>query len=309
MEMADMELSEEDRQYVKLFDNQLGLIRDRVTAVAKGYQNGFYLAGRPGTGKTHEVKKQLDALKTVYTLRNSRMTSLGLYTHLREHPEGPTVLDDISTLWYERAAQQILLAAMNGEPGEPRLLTYTTAEVDGRVSFTYYGSIIGISNLPLRRDPIADALQSRTTVLEHNPTDEMIAAVARSRFLNGYEDLSAAEAMKVVEFTIEASKTNEYRLDLRTVNKALNDFMLDRDGHSTRPWQELVLSSMKMTTSSGAFPASRAAKRCYLAGIAADLNKKYPDPAEKKGRDEEWHKLTSLSPDMFYRYSKAGLNP
>lgn len=293
-----------DRQHLQELERQLDLIRDRVTGVAHSYHNGLYRVGRPGTGKTRTVCDHLHALKVPYVLRNARMTGQGLYQHLSEHPQGVSVLDDISTLWQERPAQQILLAAMNGDPGEERVITYTTAEVDGRKSFRYRGSIIGISNLPLRRDPVADALQSRTTILEHNPTDEMLAALGRSIAAKGWRDLTPAEASEVVEFVIAAARTNEYRLDLRSITKGFEDYRLWRDEPIRTRWEDLITSSMKRLASATVQTLGQADKRLLYVEVAGDVYKKYPDRGQKRERDAEWSNRTGLSPDQLYRYSK-----
>jgi hypothetical protein len=293
-----------DRQHLDELERQLDVIRDRVTGVALGYHNGLYLVGRPGTGKTRTVCDHLDGLKVPYTLRNARMTSQGLYQHLSEHPEGVSVLDDISTLWQERPAQQILLAAMNGDPREERVITYTTAEVDGRKSFWYRGSIIGISNLPLRRDPVADALQSRTTILEHNPTDEMLAALGRSIAAKGWRDLTAPEASEVVEFVIAAARTNEHRLDLRSITKGFEDYRLWRDEPIRTRWQDLITSSMKRLASPNVKSLGQADKRQLYLDVAREVYEKFPGRGQKVERDAEWSRRTGLSPDQLYRYKK-----
>ena len=59
-------------------------------------------------------------------------------------------------------------------PGQPRTITYKSKDKEVRFEFT--GSIIAISNIPLRQDPLARALGSRIVMLEHEPTDEEIAA-------------------------------------------------------------------------------------------------------------------------------------
>lgn len=56
--------------------------------------------------------------------------------------------------------------------------------------FEFSGGIIAISNLPLSRDPVADAVASRVRPLEHEPTDEMIAAFMREQALNGFSDMT-----------------------------------------------------------------------------------------------------------------------
>jgi hypothetical protein len=140
---------------------------------------------------------------------------------------------------------QILLAALGGSPGQPRPVTYTIKEKSERKSFDFTGSIIAISNVRLRRDPLADAVVSRIPVLEHNPTDDQIAAFMRQQALAGYADLTVAECREVVEYVIGASRQNDYPLDLRWMERGWQDFRLVKHGKALRSWRELITSSMR----------------------------------------------------------------
>lgn len=76
---------------------------------------------------------------------------MGLYEQLALHPESVIVIDDIPSLLGERTALQILMAALGGEPGEPRPVTYSTKNKDERgKAFDFSGGVIAISNVPLR---------------------------------------------------------------------------------------------------------------------------------------------------------------
>src|SRR3954466_6280890 len=110
-------LSEQDQAHLDEFRAMLDLIRDRTRSVAERYQVGAYLVGRPGSSKTYTVQETLERLDTPWTYRNSRMSPMGLYCLLEEHPEHVVVLDDIHTLFGQDAALQILMAALGGRPG------------------------------------------------------------------------------------------------------------------------------------------------------------------------------------------------
>lgn len=294
-------LSEDELKHLDAFGRMRDLLRDRTRAVADRYQNGTYIVGRPGSSKTRTVVEELERLSHSWTYRNSRMTSLGLWALLEEHPEHTIVLDDIPSLVSEKPAQQILLAALGGEPGGPRTVTYTTKEVDGRRSIQFRGGIIAISNVPLRRDPLADAVQSRIPVLEHEPTDEMLAAAMRAEALRGYKDLSPADGVRVVNFLIREFRECDYRLDLRAMTKAFEDFRLWRDGKARSNWQDLVRSSIKKFLSgTTAQPKTRNEKRDRDRQIALELHRLFP--RDKPRRDAEWADRTNKSIDTLYRH-------
>jgi hypothetical protein len=171
------------------------------------------------------------------------MSAMGLYCLLEEHPEYTIVLDDIGSLFDQRSALQILLAALGGKPGFPRPITYTIKEKSQ--SFEFNGTIIAISNVRFRREPLTDAVVSRIPVLEHNPSDEQIAAFMRSQAQKGYEDLTPKECLAVVEYVIAASRQNDYPLDLRLMERGWQDYRFAKHGNALRSWQELFMSSMK----------------------------------------------------------------
>lgn len=296
-------LSVEDQWNLHEFERLLDRVRDRARGVAERYQNGCYLVGRPGSSKTHTVMETLDAIKAPWACRNSRMSPLGLFAFLEEHPEHTCVLDDIPSLFDQRQALQIIMAAMGGEVGKRRELTYTTKDKYERKSFWFNGGIIAISNLPLRRDPLADAVASRVVLLEHEPSDEMIAAFMRHRAIQGYRDLEPQECLVVVEFVITEARAADYRLDLRHMTKAWEDFRLAKHGKALTPWQELVSSSLKrICTADSVLPVRRADEQARDGEIALEVFRRYPE--DKQRRDEQWRAMTGKSVDVLYRHGR-----
>lgn len=237
------------------FERKQQLIRDRVASVALGYHVGCYIVGRPGTSKTHTVEEELERMDVPSVIQNARMTPMGLFCFLAEHPEHIIVLDDIGTLFKNDQAMQILMAALGGKPGEPRIVTYKSKDQDLRVQFS--GAIIAISNVPLRRDPLAQALGSRVVMLEHEPTDEEIAAFMQHLAAKGHDDLSSEECLKVVEFVIAETRSFDLRLDLRHLQKAWQDYRQDKHGRSKTPWQDLIRTSLQKAASEPIVPVSK----------------------------------------------------
>ena len=109
-----------DFKLVRKLEKKFQLIRDRAASVALGYHTGCYLVGRPGTGKSFTVRAELERLQEPWAYQNARMTPMGLFSFLAEHPEHCIALDDIGSLFKNEQAMQILLAALDGEPGQPR---------------------------------------------------------------------------------------------------------------------------------------------------------------------------------------------
>jgi hypothetical protein len=247
--------SSDDRQHVKTFEQKLQLIRDRVASVAHGYHTACYLVGRPGTSKTSTIREELDRLSVPWAYQNARMTPMGLFGFVAEHPEHVIVLDDIASLFKNDQAIQILLAALDGEPGKPRVVSYKSKDETTKVLFT--GSIIAISNVPLRCDPLARALGSRLVVLEHEPTDDEIAAFIRQLAFKGFEDLSADECLEVAEFVIVETREFDLRLDLRHMKKAWQDFRQWKHKKAKTHWRDLVRTSLSKLVDEPVVPLSK----------------------------------------------------
>lgn len=232
-----------EQDLLQSFERKQQLIRDRVASVVHRYHTAAYLVGRPGTSKTHTVREELERLEEPWVYQNARMTPMGLFGFIAGHPEHIIVLDDIASLFKNDQAVQILLAALDGKPGEPRVVTYKSADVEQKVLFT--GSVIAISNVPLRSDPLARALGSRIVVLEHEPKDDEIAAFMRHLALDGFEDLTADECIEVAEFIISETREFNLRLDLRHLTKAWQDFRQHKHGRSRTMWRDLVRTSLR----------------------------------------------------------------
>lgn len=288
-----------DTAFIKSFNGKLQLIRDRVASVAHGYQTGCYLVGRPGTSKTFTVKQELERLKEPNLYRNARMTPWGLFCLLAEYPEHIIVLDDISTLFKSDQAMQVFLSALDGKPGQPRLVPYKSKDKNETVPFT--GAIIAISNLPLRCDPLARALGSRVVMLEHEPSDDEISAFMRQLASQGYEDLTADECMEVAEFVIEETRSNDQRLDLRHLSKAWQDFRQAKHGKSRTSWQDLVRTSLRKQINEAVIPMSKAEDIEHQRKLVQELTEKYPHDRAKQLA--EWPHSKSL----FYQRRKEVL--
>jgi hypothetical protein len=293
----------EQERLLQQFELMRDLLRDRVRAVAEGFQTGAYIVGRPGSSKTHTAIEELRRLGLPWAYRNSRMTAAGLFALLQEHPDHAIVLDDLPTLLGDRGCLQMLMAALAGPAGQPRPITYTSK--DQRLSVDFRGGIICLSNVPLRRDPLADALQSRVPLLEFEPSDELIAAFMRRCTADGSEDLTPAECAEVVEFVIVESAAADYRLDLRSMTKAFADRRLAKQGKARRPWPELVRSGLKtVLPERGATrqPLTRAETRLREQQLARELFARYPAPSDKPQRVRAWAAATGgKSIDALYR--------
>ncbi len=295
------ELSDVDKQHLTDFEFALKLIRTRTTSVACGYHTGVYLPGRSGSSKTYSVIKELERLDVPWAYRNGRMSPFGLFDFCASIVTSTVVLDDIPSLLQHRQALQIFVAALGGVPRQPRPVTYTVKGAEGRQCFDFSGGIIAIANEPLRRGPLADAVQSRVVLLEHEPSDAQLAAFIRHQALKGFKDLTVAECWEVASFVIDESKAAEYRIDLRSYVKGVEDYRQDKDGKAERNWKDMVRSSMtRIVKNDNVAPVGRDENQAWLRRHALDVHKRFPLPRQKSQRDAAWAEITKRSPDVLY---------
>jgi hypothetical protein len=265
-----------------------------VESVANGYWNGVYVVGRPGSSKTHTVEEKLKDLGVPFIVRNAQMTPTGLFDLMKEHPDHVIVLDDISSLFGQKPAVQLLMAALGGEAGEPRTVTYTTKHEKEQIEFR--GGIVAISNLALADDELAKALKSRVNVLNHEPSNEELLAFMRHLALKGDAGLSPAECLEVVDFVVEESQKLERPPDLRTMRKALQDRRQWKEGKSKTHWHGLVRSGIAHeTAATNGRAQTKQQKLAKEREKVRRLVKKYPN--DPKRQLEE----SGLKRSKFYR--------
>ena len=229
---------------------RLGIIRDRVLAVARRLTNGFYLFGRAGTSKTYTIRQALEEHGKPYHYHSGHLTPMGLFDLLAEKHDRTIVLDDVSELLAHKIALQVLLAALGNQPADTgdRVVKYRRQGHNKTVRFS--GGIILISNLELHSTPLLQALRSRVHYLKYDPTHDQIAALMKTVALKGWgqgrRQMSSDECFAVTDFVIVESKRLTVPLDMRLlVDKAFPDFILHRNGHAQTHWKDLVTTTLE----------------------------------------------------------------
>ena len=279
----------------------VALLADRVRSVARGFQTGAYIVGRPGAGKTHTVRRVLDACEADYVFLNGRVTPAALYDAIEERPDSVLVIDDVSTLFNHLQAAQILMAAVGGDPGTPRRVTYVTKAEKRETHFR--GGVIAIANRPLGHDPVAAALASRLAVLEHEPTDDMLIAFMGAEARKGVKDVPGRECLQVFEHVVEVCRGGEYRVDLRYFYKGLEDYRCWKAGDCEADWKILIQSSMHRVSAYDLppAPATRAETKAAEQDVARELHERGL-PRDELAR--EWRARTGKAMDSYYRRTR-----
>jgi hypothetical protein len=277
---------------------RVALLDARVRSVAKGFQVGAYIVGRPGSGKTHSVRRVLDECEADYVFINGRLSPAALFDAIAERPDSVLVIDDIPTLFDSPAAAQILMAAAGGDPGTPRRVTYLTRVVRQEVDFR--GGLIALSNRPLRHDSAGQALASRLAMLQHEPTDEELIAFMEDKARRGVKDVTPRECMAVFGHVVRVCRSGDYRIDLRYFFKGIQDYLCYKSGECEMDWRVLVESSMQRVAADDLppTPLNRADTKAEEQDIVRQLH------ARRLAREVlagEWNRRTGKAMDSYYR--------
>jgi hypothetical protein len=228
------------------------VLRDHVRGVARDYKPGFYLFGRPGTGKTRAVRDVLERqLKEPYQYRRGHLTPIGLFELIEEHPQSVIVLDDVANIFKSEVALQILLAALDqpNNSDRTRVVQYQRQGTKKQIAFS--GGIICISNIDLHDGELLGAFKSRVPVLNYDPTDAQIGAFLLAAAEHGWP-LSAEkprippeETRQIARYVISETTRVGTRLDLRVYfAKALADYAQWADDETESHWRDLVTASI-----------------------------------------------------------------
>lgn len=291
-------------------NSRLTVVRDRVRGVALGHHTGFYLYGRAGTSKTYTVKKTLDEIEIKYEYLDGHLTPMGLFDLLATFHDRVIVLDDVSQIFADKKALQILLAALGNQPDDrhTRIVKYRRQGHDETIRFT--GGIIAISNLELHSQPLLEALKSRVHYLKYSPTDEQIAAlmveVAKKGWPGDDPKLTADECREVATFLIAESQRIKVRLDMRMlVDKAFPDFLQHRNGDCEAHWKDLIRTSlaeqMVELTHTKAEATIRQASKEQELGLLQEIMAIH---STREDQIAEWTGRTGKSERAFYRRLK-----
>ncbi len=283
---------------------QKSLIRDRIRAVTSGQATGIYLHGRPGSSKTYLVKTTLEDLGQRHAYANGHLTPIGLFDLLEQNPDSVIVLDDVSMIFKQSNALQILLAAL-GNPHDgsrTRTVRHKTATSNRVVYFS--GSIIAISNLQLgaHKSAVLEALQDRVHVMAFEPTDEEIEAAIFDIIGKSPKGIPAKEAIEVARFLLEQCRDNGVRPSIRLfVDKALADYRLCKSGNSESHWKDLIRSSVRQLIVPQQHKLRDMTRRDQMAAernIVLEIASAFQDP---KDRLDAWKERTGKGKSAFYR--------
>jgi len=234
-------------RYLKEIEEEFSLIRDQLRGVVRGDTNGIYLFGPPGVSKTYTVVNFLKDNSVAFEHVLGQLTGSALFDVIEENPDGVLVLDDVSAIFNEPKAVQILLAALGSPPDGSRVrkVLYHTARGKREVDFT--GSIVAISNLALaeHRNDVIKAVEDRVDVLKLDPTPEQIEALIHEIAMTAPAGVAAEDAAMVAKFLAGECRKRGTRLTIRLfIDKALPKFRMWKAGGLENHWTVLVRATV-----------------------------------------------------------------
>jgi hypothetical protein len=280
------------------------LIRDRIRGVVRQQANGVYLHGRAGVSKTYLVRNTLERLGQRYAYSNGHLTPLGLFDLIEENPQSVIVLDDVSAIFEQPNARQILLAALGTTHDGSRLRTvrHKTAYAD-QVAY-FEGGIIAISNLPLagHSNAVLQALQDRVHMIAYEPTDEEIEVEIFGIAGTSPRMVDADDAVEVAIFLLDECRSVGIRPSVRLfIDKAISDFRLWKDGNSESHWHDLVRSSVLQLVIPQQHGLRDISRKDQIASERELVRSICADHCNRADRLAAWHAQTGKSQSAFYR--------
>lgn len=302
-------LSDADRRNLALYENGERLIRDRVTAVVRGYSNGYYLYGAGGGGKSYIVLDELRRHEAHFKVFNSRMTGRGLYNALEAYPDAVHVLEDMEQITRDRGAQGVLRSALwgqrrDGDAGPQERLVTWSAHRDER-SFYFTGGLILIANRPLEDLPELHAVKTRIAVTQHLVSDAELRALMRAVARRGHDangrKIGPVECVAVAEHIITESLSLHRPLDMRLLVNSLNDYAQWEDGDAACHWRDLVVARVRERPVALREPVSVGRREDRLErerGIAREIA---ATTSERVERARLWGERTGKSEQTLYR--------
>jgi hypothetical protein len=248
------------------------------------------------------VRTTLEELEVSYAYSSGHLTPIGLFELLAENESGVIVLDDLTALFSQPDALQLLLAALGNQIySKGRPIRYKTAKGDRRLSFS--GGIIFISNRPLdsHSDEVLAALDDRVFVLGYEPSDEQIVALIYHIADRGVRGISANECRTVATFLIDGCRCRNIRPSMRLfLDKALRDYEFFAAGNSETDWRDLIVSNLEQRLVEPQHPGKELNQSLAEAErrIALDVSSRF---ATREERVAAWKEQTGKSQATLYR--------
>lgn len=280
-------------------EEKQSLLAHHVRLVARRITNGLFVAGTGGVGKSKAIGETLADEGVVPVLINSHITPLSLYQTLFEHRTDKVLwLDDCDSIYGNMQVLGLLRSALWGQPGEGRVVTYTSTQLAGLPGqFEFDSRIIFTANSYPRRNEAFRAVLSRVDVFELTATNDEILELMEVMARRGFEGLSPATCREVVDFIRKAGGTRQlsmrlYEPSMRKVQYALS---------TGTDWRDLVRTQLDQLGQTEGTPKPLDSKAHDQKCMALAVEK---FPSSVKSQEDFWREATGKSRASFFRAKK-----
>lgn len=235
----------EEQTHLASYGIKRNSMLDLVRMCVARESQGCYIYGRPGTSKTHTIREHLDKHGHYFKYVAGHLTPIGLFREIEANKDAIIVLDDVSALFDQAIAINILLSALSApKPGSnARNVSYIKANTQEQVAFT--GSVIAISNLPMKQHTKGTimALKSRCQVMNYEPTNEEMAAAIMELASQGIDGVEATECLMVARYLISEvdKRAKKESMSIRLfVDKAMKIYRSWKNRTITQHWEDFL---------------------------------------------------------------------
>jgi hypothetical protein len=285
------------------------------------------LAG--STGQTYNITEVLDELRGQrlglledkdYVRSSGSMSGKGLFRTFEKTRNGLHLLEDMENIANDRAAQNVLRAALWAPPKKDRVVTWTTeghpneGTWRGPQQVTFTGGLIMTGNIPLADLPVLRALGSRILLCTLDPTDEQLFAhmrrIAKKGWEHGHRTLPADRCLAVTDYIAQRCRETGLSPDLRLQWKACSQCAYAQTCPQARQeWKKLVDRQVAEFAQHFGQSARHATRLENREGMLAAVRRVWQEAQSYKDRLALWTELTGEGKTAMYEWKdKAGLD-
>ena len=244
------------------FEQALEDVKTGVKLLRSKATHSLWLAGRGGVGKTvtvlHTLREAGLKPDEDYVVVKGSASAAGVYQLFLENKNKIIVFDDSDSALADVEGRNIFKAATDttGErkvswnKGGKMFMSPEEYEAEGEPddklprSFIFTGSVIFISNLPIRKLDPDGALRTRGFLMNVDPTNEEIfeymEKISDKIKLEVDAQLDSKSRTEVVSL-LKERKTAEKTANLRSLVRALNVRAgIEKEGGSKKEWEEFI---------------------------------------------------------------------
>lgn len=212
---AEQRQDQADPQAQWPINQRFEFVEQLVGMVARGHAVSMIVTGPGGLGKTHTVRKSLEAAglqdisgmdaygkENTYRMIKGYSTAKGLYRELFQNCDGVLVFDDCDDVMKDATALNLLKGALDSY--DRRIISWNADLKDEDLprSFQFNGRVVFVSNM--QRDRLDLALRTRSYCVDLTMTleqkiERMAVLVASDDFLPRYSLKHKQDALAVIQ--------------------------------------------------------------------------------------------------------------